>query len=88
MNQENYADQPPHFKNQPEYLIFPRYVRSLLEYAYQVFHSSLPGYLSNQIERRKTRAFPMLLPKASHKEALEMTAMPTLYERTETLCKE
>ena len=24
VNQENYTDQPPHFKNQPEYLIFPR----------------------------------------------------------------
>ena len=29
MNQENYADQPPYFKNQPEYLIFPRICRHL-----------------------------------------------------------
>ena len=34
------------------------------------------------------RAFRMLFPEASCKEALEMTGMPTLYERRETLCKE
>ena len=47
-------------------------VRSLLEYACQLFHSSLPDYLSNQIERIQKRAFRILFPEANYKEALEM----------------
>lgn len=30
----------------------------------------------------------MLFPEASYREALQMTGMPILYERRETLCKE
>jgi hypothetical protein len=34
-------------------------IRSILEYACEVFHSSLPTYLSDDLERVQRRAMPM-----------------------------
>jgi hypothetical protein len=41
-------------------------IRSTLEYACQTFHSNLPVYLSNQIERIQKRALPMLYLAEDH----------------------
>ena len=46
-------------------------IRSVLEYACQAFHSSLPSYLSDQIERVQKRVSRILFPKVSYGKALE-----------------
>ena len=46
-------------------------IRSVLEYACQAFHSSLPVYLSNQIERVQKRVLRILFPEISYSKALE-----------------
>ena len=37
-------------------------IRSVIEYACQVFHSSLPGYLSDSFERIQWRAMGIIFP--------------------------
>ena len=46
-------------------------IRSVLEYACQAFHSSLPAYLCDQIERVQKRVSRILFPKVSYSKALE-----------------
>ena len=46
-------------------------IRSVLEYAYQAFHSSLTAYLSDQIERAQKRVLRILFPEISYSKALE-----------------
>ena len=46
-------------------------IRSILEYACQAFHSSLPAYLSDQIERVQKRVLRILFPEVSYSKALE-----------------
>ena len=46
-------------------------IRSVLEYAYQALHSSLPAYLSYQIERVQKRVLRILFPEISYSKALE-----------------
>ena len=40
-------------------------IRSVLEHACQAFHSSLPAYLCDQIERVQKRVSTILFPKVS-----------------------
>ena len=46
-------------------------IRSVLEYACQAFHSSLPACLSDQIERLQKRVLWILFPEVSYGKALE-----------------
>ena len=62
-------------------------IRSILEYACQVFHSSLPGYLSDQIERVQKRVLRILFPEDSYSKALENAGLKSLFYRREELCK-
>ena len=50
-------------------------IRSVLEYACQAFNSSLPAYLSNQIERIQKQALRILCPVESYSEALIITGL-------------
>ena len=61
-------------------------IRSVLEYAYQAFHSSLPAYLSDQIERAQKRVLRILFPELSYCKALEDAGLKTLFHRREELC--
>ena len=51
-------------------------IRSVLECACQVFHSSLPYYLSGELERIQKRALRIIFPCASYKSALKEAASP------------
>ena len=57
-----------------------------LEYACQAFHSSLPAYLFDQIERVQKRVLKILFPEVSYSKALEDAGLKTLFHRREELC--
>ena len=61
-------------------------IRSFLEYACQAFHSSLPAYLCDQIERVQKRVSRILFPKVSYSKALEDSGLKKLFHRREELC--
>ena len=65
-------------------------IRSILEYACQVFHQfhNLPSYLSEEIERIQRRALRVIFPDCSYSEGLAKAGLTTLYDRRSTLCKE
>ena len=46
-------------------------IRSVLEYACQTFHTNLPAYLSDQIEKVQKRVLRILFPEVSYNKALE-----------------
>ena len=53
-------------------------IRSVLEYFCQVFHSNLPKYLSDDIERIKKRAMRMVFPDLPYNEACLKANLPNL----------
>lgn len=61
-------------------------IRSVLEYSCQVFHSSLPKYLTDDLERIQRRSLRVIYPGLSYKAALTKAELPTLEERRESLC--
>ena len=63
-------------------------IRSVLEYACQSSHSSLPVYLSDQLERlQKKRSLRIIYPDLSYREALTKSSMSTFQDRRELLCR-
>ena len=60
-------------------------IRSVLECACQVFHSSLPYYLSEELERIQKRALRIIFPYASYNSALKEAGIPSLYDRRASL---
>ena len=60
-------------------------IRSTLEYACQVFHSSLPKFLSEKIERIQKRAMRITFPGISYSSALAESGLLSLHERREFL---
>ena len=60
-------------------------IRSVLEYSGQVFHSSLPQYLSDEVERIQKRGLRIIFPDLNYKEATAKAKLGTLFERRETL---
>ena len=50
-------------------LFYCNTVGSILDYACQVFHFSLPSYLSEELERIQKRALRAIFPHANYKEA-------------------
>ena len=61
-------------------------IRSVLEYTCQAFQSSLPAYLSDQIERVQKRVLRILFPEVSYSMALEDAGLKSLFHRREELC--
>ena len=61
-------------------------IHSVLEYACQAFHSSLPAYLSDQMERVQKRVLRILFLEVSYSKVLEDAALKTLFHRREELC--
>ena len=62
-------------------------IRSVLEYACQSFHSSLPVYLSDQLERIQKRSLRIIYPDLSYSEALTKSSMSTFQDTRELLCR-
>jgi hypothetical protein len=56
-----------------------------MEYACQVFHSNLPSYLSNEIERIQRRAMHVIFPDLSYNDALAETKLSKFVVRWEKL---
>ena len=67
-------------------------IRPVTEYACQVFHDSLPQYLSEDLERIQRRALKIIFPDLDYTTALDACNLSTLYQRrkhlTESLFKE
>ena len=63
-------------------------IRSILEYACQVFHCNLPLYLSEEIERIQRRALRVIFYDCSYSEGLDNASLTSLHDRRSTLCKE
>jgi len=56
------------------------------EYACPVFHTALPQYFSDQLERLQKRALPIIrINDLSYRPALEVFNIPTLYDRREAI---
>ena len=59
-------------------------IRPAAEYACPVFHTALPQYLSDQLERLQKRALRIISTNdLSSKQALQVFNIPTLYDRRE-----
>ena len=60
--------------------------RPVVEYACSVFHTAIPQYLSNQLERLQKRALRIIgTNDLSYRQALEVFNIPTLYDRREAI---
>ena len=62
-------------------------IRSILEYSCQVFHTSLPQYLTEELERIQKRSLRIIFPDLSYKDAIGKANIGTLFDRRETLCE-
>ena len=63
-------------------------IRSILEYACEVWHPGLTKQLSNQLELIQKRAFNIAYPDISYNDAIKMTNTLSLYQRREDRCKQ
>ena len=61
-------------------------IHPVAEYACPVFHTALPQYLSDQLERLQKRALRIISTNdLSYRQALEVFNIPTLYDRREAI---
>ena len=61
-------------------------IRPVAEYAGPVFHTTLPQYLSDQLERLQKRALRIISTNdLSYRQALEVINIPALYDRREVI---
>ena len=60
-------------------------VSPVLEYAFPVWHTNLPKYLSDNI-KLQTRALKSIFPAKSYNDMLNAMGLRTLRERREVLC--
>ena len=61
-------------------------VRPILEYSCEVWHNSLPVYLSNQVEQIQKRALRIIFPSLTYDQAMLTANLPSLHDRRSTLC--
>ena len=61
-------------------------IRSVVEYACEVFHSNLSTYLSDELERVQRRAMRIIFPGMKYREALQQGHLQSLYDGREYLC--
>lgn len=69
-------------------LFYVTCVRPLTEYACQVYHNSLPNYLSEDLERLQKRAMRIIFPECSYAEALEKSGLQTLFKRRQVITEQ
>ena len=66
-------------------LFYTTCIKPLTEYACQVYHNSLPNYLSDDLEWLQKRAMRIIFGDLSYSESLEMAQLPTLFNRRKEL---
>ena len=59
----------------------------MLEFSCQLFHRSLPKYLSDDIKCIQRHDLQIIFPSLSYCEAIDKAGIPTLSERRETSIK-
>ena len=67
--------------------VYTTEIRPVLEYACQVWHFNISGYLSDDIERFQRRALRIMLSELSYTEARELINTPLLKDQRESLCE-
>ena len=65
--------------------IFKTLIRSVLQYSCPVWHSSLPAYLSDRIEKIQRRAFRIIYPFQSYSDTLSLSGCLSLAENRQQL---
>ena len=60
-------------------------IRPVVEYACEVFHDSLPKYLSDELEKLQKRACRIILPEHRYNDALEQLGLVSLAARRQNL---
>ena len=61
-------------------------IRPVAEYACPIFHTALPQYLSDRLERLQKRALRIISTNdLSYGQALEVFNIPTLYDKREAI---
>ena len=68
-------------------LFYCNVIKSTLEYSCQLFHQSLPNYLSDEIERIQRRALRIIYPSLKYRDALAKANITTLLFRRELLSR-
>ena len=67
--------------------VYTTCIRTVLEYACQVWNFSAPEYLKEEIERVQKRALRVICPHLSYRAALLETGILSLTQRRKILCK-
>ena len=67
--------------------IYTSMIRSVLEYAAPVWHTSLSQEQSERLESVQKRAFRIVYPDLSYRRALSLTGMQTLHQRREHIAR-
>ncbi len=67
--------------------IYVSLVRSVMEYACQVWHTGLTGEQTKQLESIQRRAMDIIFPDLCYMDALKLTRLDTLGSRREELCR-
>jgi len=67
--------------------IYVSLVRSVLEYACQVWHTGLTAQQSDQLEALQRRALRIAYPENSYRESLLLTGLDTLHHRRTALAR-
>ena len=60
-------------------------IRPIVEYACEVFHNSLPQYLSDDLEKLQKRAFRIIFPDMHYKDVLKTKNILSLNDRRQKL---
>ena len=66
-------------------LFYVTCIRPVAEYACEVFHDSLPKYLSDDLERLQRRACKIILPEHGYEDSLNVLNIPQLTDRRQNL---
>ena len=66
--------------------IYTALVRSVTDYACQVWHTGLTSEQCNQLESIQKRAIYVIHPDLSYSDALETAGLATLQKRRDAMC--
>ena len=66
--------------------IYTALIRSVLEYSAPVWHTQIPTFLADELEKVQIRALRILYPDKHYSEALILTDCPLLSDRRANLC--
>ena len=67
--------------------VYMALVRSVLEYGAPVWHTLIPTFLSDEVEKVQKRAFRIIYPQNHYSEALVLSGFPLLSDSRSFLCR-